>query len=320
MATESYPKPRAHGGRLIRKVIAFVREAQMVLPLEGPVIIAVSGGADSKALALLFARYGRRLLRSPPILAHVDHGWRKEAQVEQAEVVAFARRLGLECETVVLPKPEAGSGRSWEEQARALRYDWLEQVRQTRSAQWILTAHHQGDLAESVLWALCTGQAQRRGGGIRVSDPPLLRPFLGVPKSDLVAFLREEGEPWAEDASNTDPRFLRAQIRTQVLPALVAVFPQAAAHLAELGLRAQQKGGRPQDLGENGTDAPLSALLFDRGIRLRSKQWSQILQSGEKGTNLPLGWRIRREKTCHRTGNGQIDSERWVLEKEAQAD
>lgn len=305
---ERYSKAGPIAGRLIRQTITFLRDQGVSLPLRGPVILAFSGGADSRALALLLFKYGRKIVDGSLILAHADHGWRSDSVREQMELETWAQSLGLAFEKTRF-EGTAVSGESWESAAREKRYRWLESVREKYGSHWILTAHQQGDLAESVLWAIATGQASRRGGGIRVHDGNLLRPFLAHRKSDLQAFLKEEAQTWFEDPSNQDPRFLRTRVRNVVFPVLEEVFPRVQEHLAELALIAQKT--REEDAA-----APLNVLVRDRGIRLRASQWAEISASAESGgVDLPHGWRIRKQAPCQVDGENPLREERWILER-----
>src|SRR4051812_45912614 len=86
-----YPKPGPVGGRLIRTMIATLREAGVVLPITSDILCAVSGGADSLALAHLLAHYGRRIVPRPReqlTLLHINHGWRGRASNADARFVA----------------------------------------------------------------------------------------------------------------------------------------------------------------------------------------------------------------------------------------
>src|SRR6185437_14954045 len=83
-----YPKPGPVGGRIIRQVIADLRKAGLDLPITSDILIAVSGGSDSMALAQLVLRYGRRISAPGKIgLLHVNHGWRGKASLKDEQHV-----------------------------------------------------------------------------------------------------------------------------------------------------------------------------------------------------------------------------------------
>ena len=181
-----------------------------------PVIaVAVSGGRDSLALAVLAHDWA--LARGGRIVALiVDHGLRRESAVEAATTEATLERHG--CEAVLLPwsgpKPTTGL----QEAARGARYRLLRDECRRRSILHLLLAHHADDQAETVAM-----RAARRSGpdglagmsaAIELPEVRLLRPLLGVPRSRLTATLIARDIAWLDDPSNADLRFERARLRS----------------------------------------------------------------------------------------------------------
>jgi tRNA(Ile)-lysidine synthase len=188
---------------------------------------AVSGGADSLALALLAGRWAQD--RGGSILCLiVDHGLRAEsaAEAEQVRDWLAARRF----EALILRGlPEADRQGSIQERARALRYRLLVERCVKLGIAHLLLAHHRDDQAETVLMRMVRGSGLRglagiapaalaSGSGGRVR---LLRPLLGAPKARLRATLQAVGQVWVEDPSNRDLRHERARWR-QLMPVLAA--------------------------------------------------------------------------------------------------
>jgi tRNA(Ile)-lysidine synthase len=191
-------------------------------------VIAVSGGPDSTALLVLAARWAKRLKSKAPKLlaATVDHGLRRQAAAEAASVRRLARRLSVAHQTLRWrgKKPESGL----QEAARAARYRLLAQAAGRAGYAHILTAHTLDDQAETVLFRLARGSGLA-GLSAMTSPTPLptdesqkmllVRPFLNIAKSRLVATLQAAGIAYSEDPSNSDPRFTRARLRG-LIPAL----------------------------------------------------------------------------------------------------
>lgn len=226
--TPKYPAPGEIGGRLIRTVLKSLRDdAGLELPLDSDILIAVSGGCDSVALARLLVKYGRRVVPRARIrLLHVNHGWRGAESDGDAEwVTQLARQWDVECEAVQVPGlAEKPAGRSPEDYARELRK--AAYARHQRKRTLIFTAHHADDLAETLLWRLCTGGFPKLAGGILPRTPQgEVRPLLRVPKSMLQAFLREEGVGWREDRTNQEGELLRTRMRRELMPAVEKLFP-----------------------------------------------------------------------------------------------
>ena len=239
-----YPSPHETGGHLIREVIAFLRAHSILLPLPGPIYIAVSGGADSVALAHLLAHYGRRIVtRNQIVLLHINHGWRGKASDQDARFVqALAKQWKIKIITRKL-KPHLQKGISWENEARKARkkiYKELALKHAKKNEVWVLTAHHSDDLAETMVWRMMTGDLSTHGGGILVKHSHELRPLLRVRKETLKKYLKEERVRWREDKTNFEGRFLRSRMRVKLMPVLEDIFPKAIKNLVNLALSNQR--------------------------------------------------------------------------------
>jgi tRNA(Ile)-lysidine synthetase-like protein len=306
---QTYPKPRDTGGRLIRRLIVDFRKAGFELPITSHILIAVSGGSDSMALAHLILKYGRRLADPARIgLLHVNHRWRGEASDEDARFVArFGKKWGVPVLLHELEPPaqmQATQGRSLEEAARDARKSIFEKEA-ARLGATVLTAHQADDLAETFLWRLFTGAAETHAGGIAYRHGVELRPLLKVRKSELHAYLKEEKQSWREDSTNQEGRFLRSKMRRDLMPAIEELFPKAVEHLMNIALRAQSAEVSEGGLKDSGFES-LNALLGASGLRMRRSHGNEIgrrlLQRGESGmptansaVDLPGGWRLRLE-------------------------
>lgn len=219
---------------MIRTVIGDLRKESFTLPLVSHIHIAISGGADSTALAVLLLRYGRRVVDPKRVrLLHVNHGWRaEESDRDEAFVVEFGRRFGVPVDVVRLEElPRKGD--SWERDAREKRKAAFARLARKHRSK-VLTAHTADDLVETVLWRLFDGKVASHGEGIYRRHGVELRPFLAFRRTEIEAFLKEEDIGWREDSSNRDERFLRVRIRRQVLPAIEGCFPQAFRNLLKL--------------------------------------------------------------------------------------
>lgn len=223
-----YPVPGEVGGRLIRVALKSLREdSGLALPLTSDILIAVSGGSDSVALSRLLVKYGRRIVPKERItLLHLNHGWRgNESDADERFVQRLAAEWGVACECVRLkPASEKPAGRSVEEFARELRKK--EYARHQGKKRLVFTAHHADDLAETVLWRLCTGGFPKLAGGIlpRTREGEV-RPLLRASKAELREFLREEGVGWREDITNFEGDLLRTRMRRELMPVLEKLFP-----------------------------------------------------------------------------------------------
>ena len=224
-----------------------------------PVIVGVSGGADSVALVVALVSLARRAGASGRVLvAHAHHGLRPEADDDLRFVENLAAELGVEAvsERLGLSDASGNGGEGLEARARRLRYGWLGRLAHERGARHLLVAHTADDQAETILHRALRGTGVAGLAGMKsarrfVDGVALLRPFLGVRRARLRRFLVERGLSWREDASNADPRFARAFLRHEVLPRLeAAAWPAATLGLVRLGRQAGLLAGAIESAAE----------------------------------------------------------------------
>lgn len=209
---------------------------------EDPLLVAVSGGADSVCLLHAlhqFAPYWHLSLH----VAHVDHALRPDSSEDAAFVAALAHNLQLPFyHTRLTPGILDDDPRGLEAAARSARYGFLRQVANELGASvTITTAHHQDDQAETLLLHLIQGSGLTGLAGMAwVGNLPdnqqptirLVRPFLGVRRTELHDYLSSYNLTWREDSSNADLTHVRNTLRHQVLPQLAALNPNIHATLA----------------------------------------------------------------------------------------
>ncbi len=186
---------------------------------ERRVVVAVSGGADSMALALLLSRWGQ------PIAVVVDHGLRAEAAAEAAVTTARLAELGIPSSTV---RALLAAGAAQAERARAARYDLLLAACRAAGVPDLLIAHHAGDQAETVQMRSAAGSGVLGLAAMAAlsyrSEARVLRPLLGTDPARLRATLLHAGIQWVEDPGNADRRTVRGSLR-----ATMTVADRAAA-------------------------------------------------------------------------------------------
>ena len=309
MNTHSYNKPGPVGGQLIRDVVKFLRSHGLKLPIQSPVLIAVSGGSDSVALALLLAKYGRRVVSKEQVqLLHINHGWRGKASDGDA---VFVQKLGkglkIPVSVIRAKKKMPAQGESWEEDARQTRKEAFTKVAQKIGQKVgknavVLTAHQADDLAETVLWRLLTGAADTHRGGILVQHKNEIRPLLQTRKANLQDFLREEGQSWREDQTNHQGRFLRSKLRLELFPVLEKLFPQTVSHLCDWALQAQKGKPTEKTTDSDGLESVWSALE----LKIRRPQWLALRDKASRAgwtgeIQLSQGWKLVKSKIDAKT-------------------
>lgn len=292
-----YAVPGPVGGKLIRRVIRTFKEGGVSFPLEGPILIGVSGGVDSISLAHLLARYGRKLVAPGQLtFLHIDHGWRPESAKEERDAVRdLARALGVGflAKDLAPPNGTGRQSRNLEEDARLKRQRvYRELAGSGKPFTWVLTAHHRDDQAETVLFRILRGQFLELGEGILFHDDGCLRPFLHVSKEEIRSYAREEGLVFFEDPTNQDPARFRSWARNRVFPMLEEGFPATREILARYPERWKESQRSAllsgvQAAAEIATGRPLGRAHIDALRR-------QLLEGGErKGLTLPGGVRLK---------------------------
>jgi tRNA(Ile)-lysidine synthase len=209
-----------------------------VLP-GGRIGLAVSGGADSVALAFLLTKGGRKKNAAARfVILHVDHGLRPESKAEYRFVRALARRLAIPfrgTHAVVDRRP----GESLEMAARRVRLEFFDKCRRTLKLDAIATGHHMDDVAETFLMRIRRASGPCGLAGIKevsqVGAIRFVRPLLGCRDAELKRYLTKYGETWCEDATNGDVTIERNKVRHTVIPFLEKTLdPNLVEHIARI--------------------------------------------------------------------------------------
>jgi tRNA(Ile)-lysidine synthase len=201
------------------------------------VAAAVSGGADSVAmfrlLHLLRDELGIRLM-----IVHFNHLLRgAESDADEQFVSCLANDFDVEFLSAKQDVARECARNKWnlEEGARNLRYGFFEAFVRSGKADRIAVAHTAEDQAETVMAHLIRGTGITGLGGIHPVAGPIIRPLLEIRRDDLRDYLREIGQSWREDSTNSDTVRLRARIREKLLPVLTKDFSSTVvSHLSTL--------------------------------------------------------------------------------------
>jgi tRNA(Ile)-lysidine synthase len=202
-------------------------------PIDGPLVVAVSGGVDSTALLIALHELGSVEL----IAAHVNHHLRgAESDGDEAFVRDLCARLGVPLRVLDgTLDAQAVRHRGIEAAAREARYARLREI----GAPHVATAHQKNDQAETILMRLMTGGGLAALRGIHpVRADGVIRPLLEVTRAEIERFLGECGVVARADSSNDDPRFPRNRVR-----AFLRDAPEAVENIAAVAAQAQQAWG-----------------------------------------------------------------------------
>ena len=214
---------------MLDKVRAYIDKEKLLIR-EEPVVVGLSGGADSVALLAALARLGFRC-----VALHCNFHLRgQESERDEAFARSFAESLHIpfykkDFDTLAFASEKH---LSIEMAARDLRYEWFEQMRQQIGAQAIAVAHHQDDSIETLLMNLLRGSGIRGLVGIRPKHGFVVRPLLQISRKEILAWLEKEHLSYIIDSSNLSDEYTRNFIRLRVLPLLEELNPAARRTLA----------------------------------------------------------------------------------------
>ena len=259
------------------------------LPFENETVLAaVSGGADSVALALALSDLqNARKLKLNFIVAHFNHGLRGADAGADAEFVEqLARKIGFEFvggnwDTALQDKKE-----NLEQSARKARYDFLLKAAEEKNACAVLTAHTVNDQAETLLLNLMRGSGLEGLGAMRKSrklnsvnckqqsakfdeseirnpksEINLVRPLLGWANRDATEdFARQKQGGFRRDSMNDDERFSRVKVRKKLIPLLEEFNPKIVKSLAQTAFLLQADAERSADDNYQAENLPVKDL------------------------------------------------------------
>jgi tRNA(Ile)-lysidine synthetase-like protein len=204
----------------VRRTRRAVRDALRGCTDLGPgaaVCVAVSGGADSLALAAATARVAPRLGLRPAAVV-VDHGLQPGSAAVAARAADACTALG--CAPVLVERVRVGRTGGPEAAARTARREALTRVADTLAAPVVLLGHTLDDQAETVLLGLARGSGARSLAGMAARDGRWLRPFLALRRATTAAACAALGLAVWSDPHNDDRSFARVRVRRDVLPVL----------------------------------------------------------------------------------------------------
>lgn len=284
------------------------------------ICVAVSGGRDSVAL-LHYLKTQSKACGFLLSAVHCEHGIRGEeslADMRFVESICKAWNIPLFLFQADCPTRAKVTKRSLETAAREFRYESFSALIERGEADYIATAHHSGDEAETVLFRIARGTLS----GVKGMDEEsgyLLRPFLAWSRADIDGYIEENGLTYREDSTNADVEFTRNKLRNEVLPLLNETVHGAAENLVRYAslaaeddallyeyardLICETEGGYLIAFSEKKPLFTRACLLAVKGLGLEKDYTSAhlesvfALQKSERGAKVDLPKEIEGVKT-----------------------
>ena len=207
---------------MLRRVTTYIRQRGLLVK-DKPVLVALSGGADSVSLLDVLVRAGYTC-----VAAHCNFHLRgAESNRDEAFVRDLCKQMNVELEVTDFDTLEYARTHevSFEVAARELRYRWFDEMARKHGCQAVCVAHHQNDQAETILLNLKRGTGIRGLAGMRPvsANPivpesvPIVRPLLCTTRDYIEHYLRDKRHiNWVTDSTNSDLSIIRNAIREQL--------------------------------------------------------------------------------------------------------
>ena len=241
------------------KVYEFIKVNRMIEP-GSTVLAGFSGGGDSTALLLVLCAL-RKVLDIRIYAVHVNHGIRKEASEDEAFVRGFCQEHDIECTfyNKDIPKLAKKWKMTEEEAGRCARYEAFEETTKKIGASCIAVAHHQNDVAETLLMNLLRGSGLHGAGAIRPVRGNIIRPFLCVSREEIEKYLKVKRQLFCHDKTNDENIHTRNIVRNILIPKMEKdVNSSAVAHLC----RAAIEFAKADEFIQNNT-----STVFDKMVK-----------------------------------------------------
>ena len=203
----------------------FTSSIKKLIPVdkETKFLLAVSGGMDSIVLADLFHQY--KLTFG---IAHCNFQLRDaESTIDETFVEGFAKKINVPFFNVRFNTAEYATAEALSIQmaARELRYEWFGTLCKENQYDYIVTAHHADDNAETMLLNLIKGKGLNALAGIPVVNQNIIRPLLSASQKEIKSYALENKLEWREDQSNQSTDYDRNYLRLKVIPLLKELNP-----------------------------------------------------------------------------------------------
>jgi tRNA(Ile)-lysidine synthase len=198
---------------------------------ESKILLAVSGGQDSMVLFEVCLH-----LKLNFSVAHYCYGLRPEenkTEVQFIEKTCQINNIPLFIQHVSQKDLEDLHAGGIQEKARTLRYNWFKTLKNEYQFDYLFTAHHANDQAETILFNLSRGTGLKGLGGIKLVNGWHIRPLLQASKGELSTYAEQHNIQFCEDSSNAKLEYSRNKIRHEVLKPLQNAFPNAVANISQ---------------------------------------------------------------------------------------
>ena len=196
---------------------------------ENKVIVSVSGGVDSVTLLTLLKEVDSFQL----IVVHINHNLRKDSDSDKEFVKDISDEFDIPFHCISLDPKSRNKKHSVEQWARIERYAFLNDIFKKEKCDWIMTAHHANDQAETILMNLTRKSGIAGLRGVARQKNKILRPMIDFKKKEIVEFSKRIGLSFREDETNRDNAIPRNFLRHQIIKPWENKFPEVIPSILE---------------------------------------------------------------------------------------
>lgn len=211
---------------LEQKIYEFVTKYGLI-EKDDKIVFGVSGGPDSICMLDIFHKIRQEgLLQFEIFVAHVNHGLRENAKIDEEFVKHFCEQIKVPCFVKHADVKEIAKSEKCglEETGRKVRYAFFDEIQEKVGANKIAIAHNQNDHAETIIMNILRGTSTKGLIGIEKKNGKYIRPLLGTKRLQIEKYLRENKIVARHDESNDDNSYTRNKIRNIVLPYIQKEF------------------------------------------------------------------------------------------------
>lgn len=188
-------------------------EKYNLIDKDDKIVVAVSGGPDSISLLDILYKLNYNIC-----VAHVNHGLRENAVIDQKFVEDFCNKRNIPCFVKQIKLKELKDKMTLEEAGRKERYDFFYEVMKSQKCNKIATAHNSNDNAETVIMNIIRGSGVSGLKGIEPIRDNVIRPLIEITRKEIEAYCKENKLNPRHDESNDEDIYTRNKVRLKVIP------------------------------------------------------------------------------------------------------
>lgn len=206
------------------------------------IVLGVSGGPDSVCMLLCLNKLKAKL-NFDIVVAHINHGLRENAKLDEEYVLKLAESLGVKCFVYHAKVKEEAEKlkRGLEETGRIIRYNFFEEVLKKENANKIAIAHNSNDNVETIIMNIMRGSGTSGLKGIEPKNEKYIRPLIEIKREDIEEYTKDFHP--RHDESNDENEFTRNKIRNIVIPYIKREFnPNILDTITRLSMISKEEG------------------------------------------------------------------------------